>query len=109
MSDKPFHFQKIEDPIGLAEQIAEQKEAEKQDISKYFVDYTQDIQRPVAIIRDPRDEEVILASEQNLFVIAGEAKSRKSYLMTLMASFFFGQNVGKKCIYIDTDRLFIFR
>lgn len=104
MSDKPFHFEKIDDPIGLAEQIAEQKKAEAQDISKYFVDYTQDIQRPVAVIRYPRDEDVILASEQNLFVIAGEAKSRKSYLMTLMASFFFGQNVGKKCIYIDTEQ-----
>lgn len=104
MNDKQFHFQKIDDPIGLAEQIAEQKKAENQDISKYFVDFTQDIQRPTAVIRDPRFDDVILASEQNLFVIAGEAKSRKSYLMTMMASFFFAQNVGKKCIYIDTEQ-----
>lgn len=94
----------FENIIELAEQSAEQKAKEPMDLSGILVDYTQDIPRPVAVIADPTNTDRIVVSEENLFVIAGEAKSRKSFAASLLIIDFFHQHPDRSAILIDTEQ-----
>lgn len=94
----------FENIIEQAEAAAEKKAKEPIDLSQYFVDYTRDIPKPTPVIYDPTNEDRIIVSEQNLFVIAGEAKSRKSFLASLLTIDFFVQHPDRKAILIDTEQ-----
>lgn len=85
-------------------EAAAKKDLEPMDITPYFVDFTKEAEKPIAVISDAANPDRIIVSEQNLFVIAGEAKSRKSFLASLLVIEFFQQHPDKKAILIDTEQ-----
>lgn len=96
-------MQDFENIIERAEADA-QKDLQPMDLTPYFVDFTKEVEKPVAVISDANNPDRIVVSEQNLFVIAGEAKSRKSFLASLLLCDFFKQNPDRKAILIDTEQ-----
>lgn len=94
----------FENIIEQAEAAAQKQAKEPIDLSQYFIDYTRDIPKPTPVIYDATNPDRIIVSEQNLFVIAGEAKSRKSFLASLLTIDFFRQHPDRNAILIDTEQ-----
>lgn len=82
-----------------------EKEAEAQSSWKaHIVDMSKDIAKPVPVLRDPRDNTSLWATEGNLIMIGGEAKSRKTFNVKLLIYTYLLQNANGSCIMVDTEQ-----
>ena len=98
------------DEIGMKDYIypdIETAEAEaKQEASwqTYIVDLTKDVAKPTPILRDPRDNSSLWATEGNLIMVAGEAKARKTFNVKMLVYIYLQQNPEGACIWVDTEQ-----
>lgn len=70
----------------------------------YIVDLTKDVAKPVPVLRDPRDNTSLWATEGNLIMVAGEAKARKTFNVKMLTYLYLQQNVNGSAIWVDTEQ-----
>lgn len=70
----------------------------------YIVDMTKDIAKPIPVLRDPRDNISLWATEGNLIMVAGEAKARKTFNVKLLVYTYLKQNANGSAIWVDTEQ-----
>ena len=111
MSDKPFHFQKIDDPIGLAEQIADERKAEEQaDEERRFLacvfDPDEPIEEPAPIIsmKTPNGDFTPVVTRGNISAIVGQPKCRKSFFVCLLSAMVLNESKVSKVLVFDTEQ-----
>ncbi len=86
--------------IETAEAEAKQEASWK----TYIVDLTKDVSKPTPILRDPRDNSSLWATEGNLIMVAGEAKARKTFNVKMLVYIYLQQNPEGACIWVDTEQ-----
>ena len=69
-----------------------------------IVDLTKEIAKPTPILRDPRDNSSLWATEGNLIMVAGEAKARKTFNVKMLVYLYLQQNPEGACIWVDTEQ-----
>lgn len=69
-----------------------------------IVDLTKDIEKPVPVLRDPRDNMSLWATEGNLIMVAGEAKARKTFNVKMLTYLYLQQNINGSAIWVDTEQ-----
>jgi len=85
-------------------ETAENEAVAKSSWKAYIVDMSQDIAKPVPILRDPRDNTSLWATEGNLIMVAGEAKARKTFNVKMLMYLYLQQNTNGNCIMVDTEQ-----
>lgn len=69
-----------------------------------IVDLTREIAKPIPILKDPRDNTSLWATEGNLIMVAGEAKARKTFNVKMLVYTYLQQNPEGACIWVDTEQ-----
>lgn len=98
------------DEIGMKDYIypdIETAEAEAKAQSNWkscIVDLTKEISKPTPVLRDPRNDSSLWATEGNLIMVAGEAKARKTFNVKLLVYTYLQQNPNGACIWVDTEQ-----
>lgn len=69
-----------------------------------IVDLTKDVAKPVPVLRDPRDNTSLWATEGNLIMVAGEAKARKTFNVKFLVYTYLLQNANGSAIWVDTEQ-----
>ena len=69
-----------------------------------IVDLTKEIAKPTPVLRDPRDNSSLWATEGNLIMVAGEAKARKTFNVKMLVYIYLQQNAEGSCIWVDTEQ-----
>lgn len=78
--------------------------SQKADWKDYIVDLTREVSKPVPVLRDPRDNTSLWATEGNLIMVAGEAKARKTFNVKLLVYTYLQQNANGTAIWVDTEQ-----
>lgn len=80
----------------------------KYDLSKYMVDFDDNIPEPEALLKL---NDILVLSRGNVSTIKGKAKSRKSFFVTLLIEMIFNQNADVSVLIIDTEqsKSFVFK
>ena len=70
----------------------------------HIVDMTAEVSKPTPVLRDPRSESSLWATEGNLIMVAGEAKARKTFNVKMLVYLYLQQNTEGSCIWVDTEQ-----
>ena len=85
-------------------ETAEAKAKAESSWEAYIVDLTKEIAKPTPVLRDPRDNTSLWATEGNLIMVAGEAKARKTFNVKMLVYTYLQQNPEGVCIWVDTEQ-----
>lgn len=85
-------------------ETAESEAVAKASWKNCIVDLTKEISKPVPVLRDPRDNTSLWATEGNLIMVAGEAKARKTFNVKFLVYTYLLQNANGACIWVDTEQ-----
>lgn len=85
-------------------ETAEQEAIAQSSWKSCVVDLTKEITKPVPILRDPRDNTSLWATEGNLIMVAGEAKARKTFNVKFLVYTYLLQNANGTAIWVDTEQ-----
>lgn len=83
---------------------SEAKAKAQQEWKDYIVDLSKEVAKPVPVLRDPRDESSLWATEGNLIMVAGEAKARKTFNVKFLVYTYLQQNPQGAAIWVDTEQ-----
>lgn len=98
------------DEIGMKDYIypdietAEAEAVQQADWKSHIVDVSKDVSKPVPILRDPRSDTSLWATEGNLIMVAGEAKARKTFNVKFLVYTYLEQNPDGSAIWVDTEQ-----
>lgn len=85
-------------------ETAESEAAAQASWKSCIVDLTKEIAKPTPVLRDPRDNTSLWATEGNLIMVAGEAKARKTFNVKFLVYTYLLQNANGACIWVDTEQ-----
>lgn len=85
-------------------ETAEAEAKTKADWKSHIVDMTAEVAKPVPVLRDPRCDTSLWATEGNLIMVAGEAKARKTFNVKMLVYLYLQQNTEGSCVWVDTEQ-----
>ena len=85
-------------------ETAEAEAKTKADWKSHIVDMTAEVAKPVPVLRDPRCNTSLWATEGNLIMVAGEAKARKTFNVKMLVYLYLQQNAEGSCVWVDTEQ-----